>query len=172
MFNTDIPLKLRKLTSDDKLFFFQLYQNFDVLRFVSNPKTDNEVLAAFESRLPDWHLNSDHWLCLVIENHQTQQPMGLIGFCLSIETQRRVGEIGYMIDPQFSGKGIATQALTLLLSMPEYESIRTFIAVVVDGNFASEKVLINNGFIQQKVIVESYEINGFRYDDIWYELNR
>lgn len=172
MLNTHFPLKLRKLSPNDKSFFFQLYNNLDVLRFISNPKTENEILAAFESRLPVWHLNADHWLCLVIENELTGQSLGLIGFCLSIETQYRVGEIGYMIDPQFSGKGIATRALNMLLSMQEYAQIRSFMAVVVDGNIASEKVLINNGFTQQKIIVENYEINGFRYDDICYELMR
>lgn len=172
MLGIDPTFTLRKLTLQDKDFFFQLYSDLDVLRFVSNPKTEKEILAAFESRLPEWNLNSTHWLCLVIEDIQTCQPMGLMGFCLSFENQQRVGEIGYMIDPRFSGKGIATKALNMLLSKPEYAQIRSFIAIVTEGNSASEKVLIKNGFSVQKIIAKNYEINGFVYDDICYELNR
>jgi len=172
MFDTSITFKLRKLTLEDKEFFFQLYTNLDVLRFVSNPKTEKDILAAFESRLPEWNLSSEHWLCLVIEDTQTYQAMGLIGICLSLEQQQYVGEIGYLIDPTFAGKGIATQALKMLLASPEYAQIRSFIAIVTEGNVASEKVLLKNGFFKQKVITENYEINGVIYDDICYALNR
>ncbi|EMT5585635.1 TPA: GNAT family N-acetyltransferase [Providencia stuartii] len=172
MLDTDPSFRLRKLMREDKDFFFQLYTNLDVLRFISNPKTEKEILAAFESRLIEWNLHSEHWLCLVIEDIETHRPMGLIGFCLSLVNQQRVGEIGYLIDPTFSGKGIATSALKMLLSSPDYAQIRTFIAVVTEGNIASEKVLVKNGFSKQKVITANYEINGFVYDDICYELNR
>ncbi|MCW2257673.1 RimJ/RimL family protein N-acetyltransferase [Providencia alcalifaciens] len=56
--------------------------------------------------------------------------------------------------------------------MPEYAQIRSFIAIVTEGNSASEKVLIKNGFSMQKIIAENYEISGFVYNDICYELNR
>ena len=165
-------LELRNLTLSDRDFFFRLYTDSDVIRYVSTQKTEQEIQDAFEHRLPEWTLDSTHWLCLVIEDIETKQSIGLIGFCLQVIDERLVAEVGYLIDPYFAGKGIATKALSLLLSNDKYRKINLFSATVTSGNFASEKVLTNNGFCRNKIIKDSYQINGVIYDDIIYQLNR
>lgn len=165
-------LELRNLTLNDRDFFFRLYTDSDVIRYVSTQKTEQEIQDAFEHRLPEWTLDSTHWLCLVIEDIETKQSIGLIGFCLQAIDEQLVAEVGYLIDPHFAGKGIATKALSLLLSNDKYSKINVFSATVTSGNFASEKVLTNNGFCHHKIIKDNYQINGAIYDDIIYQLNR
>lgn len=167
-------IQLRSLQLNDKDFFFYLYTHPEVIRYVSSQKTEQEILIAFESRLSDWTETSTHWLCLVIEEEvKPHRPLGLIGFCLSIgDDGQKSAEIGYMIDPSQAGKGIATKALGLLLSQERFKKIHKFSATVTQGNHASEKVLMNNGFYYHETIEKNYKIDGVFYDDVIYLLNR
>lgn len=128
---------------------------------------------AFESRLPDWTDISTHWLCLVIEEDKSYKSLGLIGFHLTTaEDGQKHAEVGYMIDPNHAGKGIATEALSLLLSQERFKKICRFSGIVTQGNQASEKVLMNNGFYLHEIVEKNHEINGVLYDDKIYLLNR
>lgn len=47
-------LLCRPLTENDWTFFLTLQQNPDVMRFVADTRTEEEIRTAFNSRLPEW----------------------------------------------------------------------------------------------------------------------
>lgn len=69
-------LLCRPLTENDWTFFLTLQQNPDVMRFVADTRTEEEIRTAFNSRLPEWSPGSPHWLCLVLCDKASGAPLG------------------------------------------------------------------------------------------------
>jgi RimJ/RimL family protein N-acetyltransferase len=97
---------------------------------------------------------------------------GSIGCMLKEDISRRSVEIGYLVGELFWGKGIATEAVKLLLQFIEQklDMVRVF-AHVFEHNAASMKVLRKNGFylesIQRKAVVKN---NRVMDDYVWVKL--
>ncbi|MGG4662919.1 GNAT family N-acetyltransferase [Providencia vermicola] len=164
--------ELTKITQADWDFFRKLYTDAEIMRFVSDPLSDEKIKDAFESRLPKWDLSSSHWLCLVIRRKVDGIPMGLTGLMVIQESRELVAEVGYMIASEFSGMSLATDSLAALLALPELSTISRYQAVVTDGNKASVSVLEKNGFILTDVIKDNYTIGGVMFDDCIYTLEK
>jgi ribosomal-protein-alanine N-acetyltransferase len=81
------------------------------------------------------------------------------------------GEIGYGIAENHHGKGIATEAVRLLLTKVFTETgLRKLTALVHDKNHGSCRVLEKLGFRQEGLLREHYLINGKPVDEILYGL--
>lgn len=70
-------------------------------------------------------------------------------------------ELGYRIGQNHAGKGIAKEAVRLLIKQCTKLDIEEIQAKTTDGNIASQKVLTGNGFRQENTAVE-VEMNGQR----------
>lgn len=163
---------LTKLTEKDWDFFKCLYTSSEVMQFISDPMSDEQIKYAFDSRLPKWDLTSSHWLCFVIRNKINKTPLGLTGLKLVHNDGEVIAEVGYIISPEYKGKSLATTSLTQLLSLKELDKLKKFQAVVTSGNIASEFVLKKNGFILTKIIENNYIIGNIAFDDHIYTLTR
>ena len=144
------------------------------MKYISGVMAEEHIQEAFNSRLPLWDLNSKHWLCMVICN-ESKSPMGLMGLKMlepHIDKKGMVAEVGFIIDPQYAGQGLATKALIRMLKDEKFKLITQFTAVVTSGNFASEQVLKKAGFTFKSITKENYIINGVVFDDHNYELLR
>ena len=75
-------------------------------------------------------------------------------------TTKRV-ELGYRIGQNHTGKGIAKEAVRLLIGQCRKLDIKEIQAKTTDGNIASQKILTSNGFRQENTAVE-VELNGQR----------
>ncbi|QAV24385.1 GNAT family N-acetyltransferase [Proteus hauseri] len=162
------------ITANDWLFFHNLYISQNVMKYISGVMTEEQIKEAFESRLPIWNIHSTHWLCMVIRNEKKSQ-MGLIGLKIvesQAEEQGITAEVGFIIEPQYAGQGLATKALMSMLVDERFKLITRFIAVVTAGNLASEQVLKKSGFTFKDITKENYSINNVLYDDHNYELLR
>ncbi|HGY1113940.1 TPA: GNAT family N-acetyltransferase [Providencia rettgeri] len=163
---------LTKITKADWDFFRKLYSDAGIMRFISDPLSDEQIKDAFEGRLPEWDLESSHWLCLVIRREVDGIPMGLIGLKMVRESGKPVAEVGYMIASEFSGMSLATDSLAALLALPELSAISRYQAVVTGGNNASARVLGKNGFTLTEIIKDNYAIGGVLFDDCIYTLEQ
>ena len=64
-------LLCRPLTENDWTFFLTLQQNPDVMRFVADARTEEEIRTAFDSRLPEWFPGSPHgYVCSCAIRHR------------------------------------------------------------------------------------------------------
>jgi len=86
--------------------------------------------------------------------------MGRISLVDRDVTTKRA-ELGYRIGQNHTGKGIAKAAVRLLIGQCRKLGIKEIQAKTTDGNIASQKILISNGFRQENTAVE-VELNGQR----------
>ncbi len=162
-------LSMRQLSSNDWSLFLDLQTDSDVIALCFDKPSEAEVRDRFESRLPKWEANSEHWLCLTIIENKTGQKVGVTGFNIS----DGVAEVGYLILPTFHGNGFGTESLEALLDWSkEFSEISSYQATVTRGNIASERVLEKCGFSLSRIAKDAYEIRGELYDDHIYSLDR
>jgi [ribosomal protein S5]-alanine N-acetyltransferase len=75
--------------------------------------------------------------------------MGIMGFYRTLPEDYRT-ELGYMILPEYHGKGYMTEAVKTLLNFGfNTLNFHSICAIIDDRNIASEKVLLKNGFQQE-----------------------
>ncbi|NCI47868.1 GNAT family N-acetyltransferase [Sediminibacterium soli] len=100
------------------------------------------------------------------------QLAGSIGCMLKEDISRKSVEIGYLVGEPFWGKGIATEAVRLILGFIEtrLDMVRVF-AHVFAHNAASMQVLRKNGFylesIQRRAVIKNNQVLD---DYIWVKL--
>ena len=163
-------LLLRRLTNDDANEVLQLRGNPETMRFVPRPiiTTTDEALAHI--KLIDDRIVSNEGINWAITIKGNPKMIGIIGhYRISAENFR--SEIGYMILPEFNGKGITTEAVKLILEYGfddlELHSIET---IIDPENFASERVLQKNGFVKEAHILENEYWDGKFIDTVIYSL--
>ena len=97
---------------------------------------------------------------------------GSIGCVIKEDVYRKNMEIGYFIGEKFLGKGIATEAVRLLLEyiQQHFDVVRVY-AEVFEHNKASMKVLQKNGFylecIRHKSVIKN---NTLLNDYVWVKM--
>ena len=160
-------LTLRQLSNEDWILYHELHTNPEIIALCFDERSENDVKSGFESRLPNWTADSEHWLCLVITEKESGNKVGITGFNLA----NGVAEIGYLLLPCFHDQGYATESLKALLAWSKnIDEIISFNAIVTKGNIGSERVLEKCGFILSRIEKNAYEIRGQLYDDHIYTL--
>ncbi|HEY0432771.1 MAG TPA: GNAT family N-acetyltransferase [Chitinophagaceae bacterium] len=94
---------------------------------------------------------------------------GSIGFTLKDDVYRKTAEIGYFIDEQFWGKGVATTAIGLMMKYiaENYDIVRVY-AEVFEYNKASMRALEKNGFYLEAIRKKAAIKNNTIIDDfVW-----
>ncbi|WP_281223234.1 GNAT family N-acetyltransferase [Photobacterium sanguinicancri] len=161
-------LTMRVITESDWALFLQLYQDPKVIALCFDLLDEAGIREKFESRLLPWSPQAESWLCLVIEDKMTGEPMGITGFII----EDNIAQVGYLLSPDFHGQQYGTESLKALIAWAEStHDINRYQAVVTEGNVASERVLMKCGFNLDNVIPEAYEIGGKLYADHYYVRN-
>lgn len=162
MFFQTARLQLSALSAADWPLFYQLHTDQVVIAYCCDPPTLAEIEAKFAGRLLPWTPGAAHWLCLVITERSSGQPIGLTGFC----QRAQQAEVGFMLLPAAAGRGYATESLQALIQYAKQQlGLQQFLAVVTAGNHASEQVLRKCGFHLQQVVPAAYQIGGQLYAD-------
>ncbi|KLN63599.1 GNAT family N-acetyltransferase [Vibrio sp. VPAP30] len=161
-------LSMAQITETDWPLFERLNQDEDVIRYAFDKPSNKQIRERFESRLPVWNWPDKHWLCLVIREKNTGNAIGVTGLCLSEQSAEEV-EVGYLLLPEFHGKGYGTESLVALIDYTTSQfPIKTVNAIVTDGNIASCKVLEKAGFTLSEREKDAYKLGGSYYDDLIY----
>ena len=101
-----------------------------------------------------------------------QQVAGSIGILIKEDVYRKSIETGYFIGEPFWSKGIATQAVGLLMDHIKkvYDPIRVW-AEVFEHNIASMRVLEKNGFALESIRMKSvFKNHQILNDHVWVKL--
>ena len=134
-------------------------------------------------RLPYPYTKKDakEWLALVKKQKQPVTTFcveadgnlaGSIGFTIKEDVYRKNAEIGYFIDEEYWGKGIATEAIRQMVDyiQKKIDVIRIY-AEVFDYNKPSMKVLEKNGFYLECIRKKAAIKNDVIVDDyVWVKL--
>jgi len=100
------------------------------------------------------------------------EPVGSVSL-KDISTMMLTGEIGYGIDERFHGKGIATEAVRLLVAKVFQETpLRKITALIHDQNTSSCRLVEKLGFIREGLLREQFLIQGEPVNELFYGLLR
>lgn len=163
----------------ERLLFRQLNENDvdDVFRLRSNPERmtfiPRPLLTEKEQALNMIHfmnekigLNTDiNW---AVCEKETGLFIGFMGFYRT-EPENHRTEIGYMVLPEFEGKGYVTESVKTMLNYAfNVIGFHSVDAVIDPENYASEKVLIKNGFVKEGHFRENEYFEGKFWDSVHY----
>ncbi|WP_119395249.1 GNAT family N-acetyltransferase [Salinibius halmophilus] len=158
---------MRPIIEDDWPFYLALTTNPAVMRFVGDIQTREDIRQRFESSLPAWSPEADHWLMLAIINTETDAIIGVTGGQARKLAGEFTVEVGFLIDPSASGYGYASESLFALRKwLFSHEAITGLTATVTEGNEASVRVLEKCGFYQTERVADNYQIAGQQYADL------
>ena len=165
-------LVLRRITNADVKEVFELRSNPETMKYIPRPlaKTTQDALdhiATIEEKIV---LNEGiNWAITLKEN---KNLIGLIGY-YRMQPENYRAEIGYMLLPEFHGKGIITEAVKRLIKFGfEDLKLHSIEAVIDPGNLASEKVLQKTGFTKEAHLKECQLYDGKFIDKVIYSLLR
>lgn len=155
-------LLLRPLTLDDAEQMLGYKSDAEFLRFVPyGALTLEEIKERLETRWARSQFeNEGDAVCLGIEEQGTGRLVGDVVLFWRSENDR-AGEVGYILDPAFSGKGYATEAVRALLEVGfEGLGLHRITTRIDERNTASIGVVERLGFRQEARLVESSWFKG------------
>lgn len=161
-------LLLREVTDEDAEAILVLRSNPHTMKYLDRPdlKDLGEARLYIDKNKSDYLRNEGISWILVL--HETKEVIGTAGFWRFDKANHRA-EIGYMLLPQYWGKGLATEVLdsiiTYAFSTLKLHSIE---ANVNPENEASKKLLLRSGFKQEAYFRENYFFNGRFLDSVIY----
>ena len=153
-------LVLRRLKDSDAPEVFKIRSNPERMKFVPRPLLQNEgealaMIQMINSKIDE---NTDiNWgVCL----KNSDKIIGFMGF-YRVQPDNFRAEIGYMILPDYDGKGYVSEAVKAMLNYAfNIVGFHSIEAVIDPENGASEKVLLKNGFRKEAHFVENFFWNN------------
>ena len=149
-------LVLRRFKEDDLQNFYHYRSNPSVAIYQGwQDYTYEQAINFINSQLTAEINRPDTWVQIAIENKDNGSLIGDIGVHTLIEPNQV--EIGFTLEPSYQNKGFATEALSALIThfFKELKKER-LIAIAVEQNLASIKLLEKLGFKKDKKIENSY----------------
>jgi len=140
------------------------------MKYVPRPLITSKEDALAHIALIDDKVVNNIGINWAITLKESPKMIGIIGhYKIQLENYR--SEIGYMILPQYKGKGIATEAVKTILKYGfEQLQLHSIEAIIDPGNSASEIVLQKNGFVKEAHILENGFYDGKFLDTVIYSL--
>lgn len=158
-------LSLQSITVEDWPLFLRLYQDPEVIRYISDPRSEAEIRTRFEERLPARDKHGEQWLCLVMREKHSGEAVGITGFRPQWVPYRQA-EVGYGSLPAGQGKGYGKESLRAVLDFAVNAcGFHKLTATVTAGNLASRGLLESCGFQLEGTLRDNFRLAGQWYDD-------
>jgi len=139
-------LGYKKFENKDFCSYFQLVSNEKVMAQITEraiPLSEAEIKF---QRIIERNSETDIFGTYKIVENETFVGLGH----LTSKTAEEA-EIGYMILPEYWGKGFGTAIASQLIHLATLTNTRMLKAIIDPTNIASRKILINQGFLSEKV---------------------
>lgn len=167
-------LLLRQVNADDVDTVLSLRSNHEVMKYIPRPylKTKEEameLITVFDDKIENGI--GINWGIALLE--EPEKIIGIIGH-YRIKHEHYRAEVGYMLFPEHSGKGIVSEALEKVVDYGFNEmKLHSIEAILDPENVASEKVLLKNGFVKEAHLLENEYYEGRFLDSMIYsKLNK
>lgn len=161
-------LLLRRLVNDDVNEIFALRSDKEVMKYIPRPlaKTKDDALAHIT--LINEKIDSNEGVNWAITLKGNPKLIGIIGH-YRIKPEHFRAEIGYMLLPEYQGKGIITEAIKEVVNYGfKVMKLHSIEAIIDPENFGSEKVLQKNGFVKEAHLKENEFYDGKFLDTVIY----
>jgi len=142
---------LEKLSPQDFESFYALTGNEKVMAMITErPLSKKEALKKFNYFIQNNELHRSFGSFKVLEVGSSK----LLGFAkLEITKEKpNEAELGYMLLPEFWGKGLGSEIAKYLLEVAKSDpDLKRVYAITDPDNIASRKILLKNGFVSEEV---------------------
>tara|TARA_R110002050_G_scaffold215109_3_gene351253 strand:+ start:76 stop:603 length:528 start_codon:yes stop_codon:yes gene_type:complete len=163
-------VKLRFLDKSDWELFKQLNTCPKIMAHVYEPFTIEETKQRFEERTQPWNDKAEQWLCFAIDELNSGGKIGSIGLKI-INHQAKIAEVGYLLKMEAHGKGLASEALSLIKQYAFTTlHLNKLVATCSSNNIGSYKVLEKAGFLREGCLKQNSMLKGKYIDDYIYGL--
>ena len=163
-------LLLRRVNENDVNEVFALRSNPETMKYIPRPlvKTTDDALehiAMIDSKI----INNEgiNWAITYKDNPKL---IGIIGH-YRIKAEHFRAEVGYMLLPEYNGKGIVSEAVKEVVKYGFNEmKLHSIEAIIDPENFGSEKVLQKCGFVKEAHLKENEFYEGRFLDTVIYSI--
>ncbi|MEI5909278.1 GNAT family protein [Bacillus spongiae] len=146
-------LQLKKIKEEHVQELFNIYDNTNVFHYCGiipkhNFNTVNKMIGHFER---DFQKRKRvKWG--IFEKSQSEKLVGIIE-CMEINQKVNSVSIGYFLAEDYWGRGIATEAVRMVIHYLLQEvQVNRIQAEVMPANESSKQVLIKNGFLKEGLL--------------------
>jgi len=163
-------LYLRRVEKEDVNEIFDLRSDKETMKYIPRPlvKTEEEALAHIA--MIDEKIETNEGINWAITLKNNSKLIGLIGH-YRIKPEHFRAEIGYMLLPEYHGKGIITEAIKETVKYGfEIMKLHSIEAVIDPKNLASESVLQKCGFVKEAHLKENEYFEGRFWDSVIYSI--
>lgn len=165
-------LLLRRLTNDDFEEVIALRGNPETMKFIPRPLVKTKEDALEHLRMMEEKIINNTGINWGITIKGNTKIIGIIGH-YKIQPENHRSEIGYMMLPEFNGKGYMSEAIKAVLVYGfDQLNLDSVEAVIDPDNVASEKILQKIGFVKEAHILENELWEGKFWDSVIYSLLR
>lgn len=163
-------LLLRRVINEDVHEVFELRSNPKTMQYIPRPLLTSNEEALDHIRMIDDKIVSNEGINWGITLKGSPKLLGIIGH-YRIKPEHFRAEIGYMLLPEYHGKGIATEAIKAAVAYGfDQMKLHSIEAIIDPENAASAKVLEKNGFLKEAHLRENEYYNGKFVDTVIYAL--
>lgn len=165
-------LILRRITNDDVNEVFELRSNPETMKYIPRPLVKTAEDALEHIGMIEEKIISNEGINWGITLKGNSELLGIIGY-YRMQPENYRAEIGYILLPNFHGKGIITEAVKRLITYGFDDlKLHSIEAVIDPENHASEKVLQKCNFIKEAHLKECQFYEGKFLDQVIYSLLR
>ncbi|EJL59224.1 GNAT family N-acetyltransferase [Flavobacterium sp. CF136] len=163
-------LILRRITNDDVNEVFELRSNPETMKYIPRPLVKTTEDALEHVAMIEEKITSNIGINWGITLKGDSRVLGIIGY-YRMQPENYRAEIGYMLLPEYHGKGIISEAVNRLIAYGFDDlKLHSIEAVIDPENFASEKVLQKCGFVKEAHLKEAEFYEGKFLDKVIYSL--
>lgn len=165
-------LRLRQIVSEDAPVLFKMRTDPRIMQYMDtapmeNPSQAIDMINGLSRRFIDDKIPI--WAVSLKEDSQSRM-IGYAGFISRAKKHFRA-ETGYVLDPEYWGKGLISEAVRATLEYGfQHMELHSVTASVNPNNAASIRVLERLKFQKEGHFRESYYYNGTFFDDAVYVL--
>lgn len=163
-------LILRKTEMTDVPAMYVQRSDPRLMKYVDRKPCQSEEEAAAFIRMITDALDNNVGISWAITTRNSDEMIGSIAIWRIMKEHYR-GELGYVLLPDYQGKGIMKEALSAVIAYGfDVLQLHSLEANTNPGNIASHKLLERHGFVREAYFKENYYCDGKFLDSAIYSL--
>lgn len=163
-------LLLRRVAAGDVREVYELRSNPETMKYIPRTLVTNEDEAQNHIAMINDKIDNNQGINWAVTLKGNPKLIGFMGH-YKIHFEHYRSEIGYMLLPEYAGKGIISEAIKAIVDYGfSSMGLHSVEAVIDPGNIASEKALVKCGFIKEAHILENEYFEGKFWDTVIYSM--
>ena len=163
-------LVLRRVNENDANEIFALRSNPETMKYIPRPLVKSIDDALEHIAMIDAKIESNEGINWAITYKDNPKLIGIIGH-YRIKPEHFRAEVGYMLLPEYHGKGIISEAIKEVVNYGFNEmKLHSIEAIIDPENFGSARVLEKNNFVKEAHLKENEFYEGRFLDTVIYSI--